>query len=98
MNAEPNVERVFTKRGRLDIIHSILVTVRRDNPGALKTHILYKSNLSHSLLNRYLDFIVDNGMVKTRKIRKKLVYEITDKGREFLRAYEDLRIIIEGKS
>ena len=94
MNTERDVKGMFSKRGRFEIIYSILVAIRRDNPGALKTHILYRSNLSHQLLNKYLELLVKNKLVKTRKIGKKLVYEITDKGRAFIRTYHNLRTIL----
>ncbi|MDH5440189.1 MAG: hypothetical protein OEZ48_08170 [Candidatus Bathyarchaeota archaeon] len=79
------------RRSRMDIIHSILKTIREDSVGAYKTRILYRSNLSHLVLNRYLDFIMGNELVKTERIGEKPVYCITDKGREFIKTYEKMR-------
>jgi predicted transcriptional regulator len=79
------------RRSRMDIIHSILRTIKGYRVGAYKTQILYRSNLSHSLLNRYLDFVMENELVETKKTDMKSAYYITEKGEEFIKTYEQMR-------
>ena len=79
----------------MDIIHSILKAIGEHGRGARKTRILYRSNLSHPLLSKYLDFVTEYGLVKTEKSNEKLVYYVENRGREFIRTYEQMRSILE---
>ena len=88
---------MFARRSRMDIIYSILKVIGEHNPGALPTHILYKSNLSHVLFKSYLEILLKNGLIRARKIGKKLVYNITDKGEQFIRTYESMRSTLAKK-
>jgi len=79
------------KRDRLEIIRDILQVIR-DRSGKIKpTHILYKSNLSHQMMEEYLqdlmqkEFIVEH-IIKTKK-RESKTYSITNKGLRFLDKY-----------
>ena len=73
-------------RTRLEILASILDTAHH---GTLKTHIMYKANLSHSQLEKYLEFLIRQGMiVEVRdEAYHRLVYRISEKGIEFLKDY-----------
>jgi len=85
---------MFRKRGRMEIICSMLTTIREYNPGALSTHVMYKSNLSHELHKRYLKVLVDNELVREKNVDKKKVYDITEKGEKFIETYECLRSML----
>jgi len=76
-------------RTRIEILASILNV---SHNGALKTHIMYKANLSHRQLEKYLGFLLDQGMVAkvTDEYYDATTYQITEKGIEFLRDYERL--------
>jgi predicted transcriptional regulator len=58
----------------------------------LKTHIMYKANLSHRQLEKYLGFLEEKEMLQqfldeetgTRR------YKVTDKGIDFLKDYTRL--------
>lgn len=71
-------------RDRLCIVAAILETA---NSGATKTHIMVGANLSFSLLEKYLDVVVDAGFVRVEGSR----YELTERGREFLVQYRRFR-------
>lgn len=78
-------------RGRLDIIADILNAAFA---GARKTHIMYRCNLSFKQLKRYLSFLLKRGLlypIFDSKDPNPELFEITDKGKEFLKAYEDLK-------
>ena len=76
-------------RTRIEILASILNV---SHNGALKTHIMYKANLSHRQLEKYLGFLLEQGMVAkvTDEYYDATTYQITEKGIEFLRDYERL--------
>jgi len=65
-------------RDRLQIIADILSIV---NGKAKKTRIMYQANLSYRLLCRYLDEVLDAGLVRSVDGD---CYVLTAKGKEFL--------------
>ncbi len=76
----------------MDIMASILKETRRPSR---KTRIMYRSNLSFRQLKVYLKLLVEEGFLEAIPIEEgKTVaegFQTTDKGRSFLRAYDDLR-------
>ncbi len=70
-------------RGRLDIIADILDVASRD---AKKTQIMYQANLSYKVLLRYLAEVAGAQLISFED--SKQCYSLTDKGREFLAAYQ----------
>jgi len=73
-------------RTRMEILASILKVASN---GALKTHIMYKANLSHRQLERYLTFLEERGLL-AQGLDEELgnrIYRITEKGFDFLRDY-----------
>jgi len=70
-------------RSRLDIIADILSAASRD---AKKTQIMYQANLSYKVLQRYLAEVVGASLIIFAD--EKQCYQLTNKGREFLEAYE----------
>jgi predicted transcriptional regulator len=78
------------KRERIKIIEDILLSIQQKNGEIKPTHLMYKSNLSHTQMKSYLEELVENSLVE--KINKK-TYEyiiITDKGREFLTKLKEM--------
>jgi predicted transcriptional regulator len=70
-------------RDRLRIIADILLIV---NDRVRKTRIMYQANLSYRLLCRYLEEVLDAGLVKSEDDD---CYVLTAKGREFLDKHEE---------
>ena len=69
------------RREKLDIIKDILESIR-DKGGSIKpTHLLYKSNLSHDSMKRYVSDLMEKDMVaeteepKSGQRLSKLVYD-----------------------
>lgn len=82
-------------RGQLDIVADIL-NVSIDE--VRKTHIMYRCNLSFKQLKRYLGFMMRKGLLHPVLEPKKTdsgLFEITTKGKEFLRAYKDLKSLMK---
>ena len=85
------------RRSRTDIIYSILSTVSKYNPGALPTYIIYKSNLSYDLFKSYLEVLLKSELIRKKRVGGKLVYDMTDKGEEFMRTYERMMGFLMGQ-
>ncbi|HJW98366.1 MAG TPA: winged helix-turn-helix domain-containing protein [Candidatus Bathyarchaeia archaeon] len=82
-------------RGNLDIIADILVA---SHGGVKKTYLMYRCNLSFKQLKNYSHFLVNNGLLLMTRQQEKTDYslfELTQKGREFLKAYKGLKALIE---
>jgi predicted transcriptional regulator len=78
-------------RGRLDIIADILDA---SFGGAKKTYLMYRCNLSFKQLKYYLELLLKKGLlhvVADNKGSNPGLFEITDKGKEFLMAYKGLK-------
>lgn len=83
-------------RTRVEILASILKVA---SDGALKTHIMYRANLSHRQLEKYLAFLEERGLLvqATDEHRGSRTYEITEKGCDFLREYSRVSGYLTGK-
>jgi len=76
------------RRDRLQVIHDILRTIK-DKGGKIKpTHILYKSNLSHQMMEEYLSELMEKKFVIEEKNGNNKTYSITIKGQEYLNQYK----------
>ena len=83
---------MMKKRTRLEIIRDIL-SVIRDRSGKIKpTHILYKSNLSHPMMEEYLAELIIKGFIAQHMQPEGKTYSITNKGNDYLAKY---RTIVE---
>ncbi|MGV8169640.1 MAG: winged helix-turn-helix domain-containing protein [Candidatus Nanoarchaeia archaeon] len=83
------------KRERLDIIEDILLSIQSKNGEIKPTHLMYKSNLSHTQMKSYLEELIEKSLVQ--KISKKN-YEyiiITDRGLEFLTKLKEMKAFDE---
>jgi predicted transcriptional regulator len=77
-------------RGRLDIIADIL---QASYGGTRKTYFMYRCNLSFRQCKSYLDFLTNKGFIcigDGKRNQDTTIFEITDKGKQFLRAYSGL--------
>ena len=66
-------------RINLDILNAI-----RDEGDAKPTHILYKANLSHDRLVKYLEELTSKGLIEVRLDGDSRTYRMTSKGVSFL--------------
>jgi predicted transcriptional regulator len=78
----------------VEILASILKVAQK---GALKTHIMYKANLSHKQLTKYLQFVIGNALLQEISDPEDGThyYEVTEKGTQFLKEYERLSSYME---
>jgi len=80
-------------RTRLNIIADIL-EIAMDEP--LKTHIMYRANLSHAQLKSYLNSLLEMGLlaVVTDSTDARPRYRVTEKGLQFLKDYARLNRLL----
>ena len=76
------------KRNRLEIIRDILEVIKSKSGKIRPTHILYKSNLSHQMMEEYLAELMEKEfLIEIIKGNNKF-YSITDKGLNYLNQYK----------
>tara|TARA_Y100000310_G_scaffold234905_1_gene237922 strand:+ start:163 stop:438 length:276 start_codon:yes stop_codon:yes gene_type:complete len=84
------------KRDRLQILHDILRAIQEKGPKAKPTHVLYKSNLSYTILNGHLAHLMEKEFIlEEEEAEGKRTYSLTDKGFKFLADYQVVRNFVE---
>ena len=79
----------FRRRSRFEVMYQILSLCKTLQQ---KTYIMFKCNLSYSLLQKYLEILVSANMLKIlRKEKSKEYYIVTDRGERFMAEYEKLQ-------
>jgi len=85
------------RRSRLELIFDILLAIQNKGGRIKPTHLMYKSNLSHKLLNNYLDELIGKELVlieeefSRKKKKSNKIITITDKGLNFLAEFRRMR-------
>ena len=86
-----------SRRSRLELIFDILLAIQNKGGRIKPTNLMYKYNLSHKLLNNYLDELIQKELVfiqeeqvKKRQAPNKMVI-ITEKGLGFLAEFRIMR-------
>lgn len=80
------------RRDKLKVIYDMLNSIQ-DKGGKIKpTHLLYKSNLSHTKMQIYLRDLISRDMVQEGFDNKQnRVYLITKNGIKFINDYKKIR-------
>jgi predicted transcriptional regulator len=73
-------------RSSFEIIAEILETAK---DGAKKTRIMYACGLSFRFVQKYLDLLIDTGLLAMGSS-----YKTTEKGMGFLRKYQKLELLM----
>ncbi|MFW6286065.1 MAG: winged helix-turn-helix domain-containing protein [Nanoarchaeota archaeon] len=60
------------KRERTQIIHDILKAIKDKGNNVKPTHILYKSNLSHQMLQEYINELIEKNFMEENIDKKKI--------------------------
>jgi predicted transcriptional regulator len=85
------------RRSRLELIFDILSAIQLKGGKIKPTHLMYKSNLSHKLLNTYLDELLEKELIRIEEELKKRnkgiskVVIVTDKGLDFLAEFRRMK-------
>ena len=74
------------RRSNVEVIADIL---RLGQAG--KTEIMYSANMSYRQLQKYLEFLVQNGFIDVMKVGNPVtVYKVNEKGLKLLKTIESL--------
>ena len=84
---------VSQRRSNIEIIADML---RVGENGAGKTEIMYSANMSYSQIQKYLDYLVNQGFVNKVNMDNTMVaYQVTDNGFKLLKAIDSLMEMLE---
>ena len=75
------------RRNRLETIYTILI-ISLD--GIKKTHIMYKANLSHQQLEKYLETLLSKELL----MKKSNSYATTPLGRAFIKEFKKIQSLM----
>ena len=79
---------VSRRRSNIEIIADML---RVGENGAGKTEIMYSANMSYSQIQKYLDYLVNQGFINKVDMDNTMVaYQVTDSGLRLLKAIDTL--------
>lgn len=82
------------KRTKIDIVNDILNSIHQ-KVEIKPTHLMYKSNLSHTLMKVYLEELIQKEFIKEihkeHKGHKHNYFTITEKGIEFLQKFKKMK-------
>lgn len=60
-----------------------------DRGGRIKpTHLMYKSNLSHTMMKEYLGDLITKEFIEEEPLKRGKMYILTDKGYKYLSEYQ----------
>jgi len=78
------------RRSKLEMYVDILKVLAQRGPLKL-THIMYKANVNCSVLSEYLEFLLKQGLVEERILKKnRTIYGVTQHGLTVLKAFREL--------
>jgi len=83
------------KRDRLQVIYDILEVIRDKGENIKPTHILYKSNLSHQMMQQYLSELIGKQFIIEKETPKGKTYSLTEKGFNYLKEYRQIIKFVE---
>jgi predicted transcriptional regulator len=84
---------VGNRRSNIEIIADML---RVGENGAGKTEIMYSANMSYSQIQKYLDYLVNQGFInKINMDNTMIAYQVTDSGLKLLKAIDSLMAMLE---
>ena len=75
----------------LDILNAV-----RDEGDAKPTHILYRANLSHERMVKYLDDLATKGLIEMKQDGESRTYNLTPKGVSFLIEMRRAEAFVQG--
>lgn len=76
------------KRDRLQVIYDILSAINERDGKIKPTHILYRSNLSHQMMEEYLTELLAKELITQNVTKQGKTYSLTQKGFDYLNKYK----------
>ena len=79
------------RRTKIDIINDMLCSIQIKGGNIKPTHLMYKANLSHQLMQSYLEELIENEMVEEIFKGDYKYLSLTDKGFDFLAQFKKMK-------
>ena len=81
------------RRSNIEIIADML---RVGENGAGKTEIMYTANMSYNQIQKYLEYLVNQGFIKKVNIDETMIaYQVTESGLKLLKTIDTLMEMLE---
>lgn len=85
---------ITMRRSKLEMYIDILTVLAQRGPLKV-THIMYKANVNCVVLKEYLDFLLKQGLVEERTLKKqRTVYAVTQRGITVLKYFKELKQVL----
>ena len=82
------------RRSKLEMYVDILTVLAHKGPLKL-THVMYKANVNCCALKEYLDFLMKQGLIEERTVRKeRVVYAVTQRGITVLKYFKEIKQVL----
>ena len=82
------------RRSKLEMYVDILTVLAHKGPLKL-THVMYKVNVNCCVLKEYLDFLMKQGLIEERTVRKeRVVYAVTQRGITVLKYFKEIKQVL----
>ncbi len=75
----------------MNIISDMLAIIQGKGGGIKPTHLMYKANLSHSQMKKYLNELIKNKLIEKNLEKKENRIIITKKGKDFFLQYIQMK-------
>jgi len=79
------------KRERSDIFLDMLLSIQERGGKIKPTHLMYRANLAHNQMNKYLDELIDGNFIKRISVKNYNYLIITDVGLKFIERMREMK-------
>jgi len=83
------------KRDKIEIVFDILSAIDKKGGKIKPTHLLYKANLSHQRMKKYIAELLEKALIQEVAEGQNKFYILTEKGTQFVSEYQRIKQFTE---
>jgi len=83
------------KRDKIEIVFDILSAIDKKGGKIKPTHLLYKANLSHQRMKKYIAELLEKSLIQEVAEGQNKFYILTEKGTQFVSEYQRIKQFTE---